>query len=333
MKRIKNCTISILLALGFSASAWALDSNDFSLEQFGMSLDQVKQAAVQGDPDAEYALGYMYYYGQGVPRDEHVARVWIGKAASQGQPQAVKALQMLTQNNNPLGTQGNQFKNPYATTAKAIATTGPTASQNTVPPAAIPGDPDNVTPPNIGPVAAAKNTNTNNNTPNLANNPAPATTTVSSADAANNPPAVVNLNSDTAAPVAVARATVPKHESLKKVERQRLTDENVAERHIKATTLSEKKLLSAPVHYYTVQLLGSHSKQEVSEFIQQNRLQGKAIYYESNFQGKPWYVLVYGIYPTDQAAEAALKQLPLAVQKLNPWVKSIGSVKAGIKTG
>ena len=33
--------------------------------------------AAQGDANAQYALGYMYYYGFGVIRDEHIALEWI----------------------------------------------------------------------------------------------------------------------------------------------------------------------------------------------------------------------------------------------------------------
>ena len=48
--------------------------------------------------------------------------------------------------------------------------------------------------------------------------------------------------------------------------------------------------------------------------------------------GKPWYVLTYGIYKTDQAAKEAIKTLPIVVQKQHPWVKPLAKVQEEIKT-
>ena len=48
-----------------------------------------KLAAASGhSPDAEYALGRIYFRGQGVPRDENLGLTWVIKAANDGQPGA-----------------------------------------------------------------------------------------------------------------------------------------------------------------------------------------------------------------------------------------------------
>lgn len=60
-----------------------------------LTLDQLQQAAQAGDPDAQYALGYMYYYGKGVPQDTHAALDWIKRASVQDQKQAVNAMSLL----------------------------------------------------------------------------------------------------------------------------------------------------------------------------------------------------------------------------------------------
>jgi DamX protein len=62
-----------------------------------LTFDQLQQAAEAGDPDAQYALGYMYYYGKKVPQNTAQAMNWIKRAAVQGQDQAVKALALLGQ--------------------------------------------------------------------------------------------------------------------------------------------------------------------------------------------------------------------------------------------
>jgi TPR repeat protein len=51
--------------------------------------------AKKGQPDAQYAIGYMFYYGQGVIENRKKAWVWINRAASAGQPDAVRALMIL----------------------------------------------------------------------------------------------------------------------------------------------------------------------------------------------------------------------------------------------
>lgn len=64
--------------------------------KYTLSYDQIKMAAESGDADAQYALGYMLYYGKaGATKDTNLAKMWIGKAASQKQPQAVKALALM----------------------------------------------------------------------------------------------------------------------------------------------------------------------------------------------------------------------------------------------
>jgi DamX protein len=61
-----------------------------------LSFDQIKVAAEHGDADAQYALGYMFYYGKGgAPKDSSLARMWIEKAAARKQSQAVKALALM----------------------------------------------------------------------------------------------------------------------------------------------------------------------------------------------------------------------------------------------
>ena len=53
--------------------------------------------AEQGDATAQYIVGYMYYYGQGVASNPALARVWIERAAEQGHNKARVALAQLDQ--------------------------------------------------------------------------------------------------------------------------------------------------------------------------------------------------------------------------------------------
>lgn len=51
--------------------------------------------ACNGNVVAQYALGYMYYYGFGVAQDTDVGYFWIKLSADQGYPPAVRALSTL----------------------------------------------------------------------------------------------------------------------------------------------------------------------------------------------------------------------------------------------
>ncbi len=75
-----------------SASACA---GNLYLEKYNCSLDDIQQAALIGNPDAQYALGYMYYNGVGTVKDEQTGELWIQRAAQQGQPLAQKAQSII----------------------------------------------------------------------------------------------------------------------------------------------------------------------------------------------------------------------------------------------
>ena len=76
MKRILLMTLVLVIT---GCSAQKNPTNNFNnanvtsacatnvyLKRYGCSAERVQQAAEQGDPDAQYALGYMYYYGIGI---------------------------------------------------------------------------------------------------------------------------------------------------------------------------------------------------------------------------------------------------------------------------
>jgi TPR repeat protein len=52
--------------------------------------------ACDGNADAQYAVGYMYYYGLGVTQDTDVGYFWIKRSADKHNPQAINALRMIT---------------------------------------------------------------------------------------------------------------------------------------------------------------------------------------------------------------------------------------------
>jgi TPR repeat protein len=77
------------------ASSTVCANNPF-LQRYQCSFTRIEQAARSGDPDAQYALGYLYYYGIGTTQDRQTGLVWIRKAAAQGQSVAQQALKTLS---------------------------------------------------------------------------------------------------------------------------------------------------------------------------------------------------------------------------------------------
>jgi len=67
----------------------------FKVQDYRRALVRLKPEAAKGQPDAQYAVGYMYYYGLGVVEDRKQALYWIRAAARAGQPDAIKASRLL----------------------------------------------------------------------------------------------------------------------------------------------------------------------------------------------------------------------------------------------
>ena len=69
----------------------------FRVQDYRHAFIRLKPEAERGQRDAQYAVGYMYYYGQGVIEDRKKACAWITKAAKAGQPEAIVALKKIKQ--------------------------------------------------------------------------------------------------------------------------------------------------------------------------------------------------------------------------------------------
>lgn len=74
---------------------------NFRAQNYRSAFIYLKPEALKGNPDAEYAVGYMYYYGQGVTENRKKAWFWINKAAAAGHPEAVAAAKILSAHNEP----------------------------------------------------------------------------------------------------------------------------------------------------------------------------------------------------------------------------------------
>lgn len=70
----------------------------FQVQDYRQAFIRLKPEADKGQADAQYAIGYMYYYGQGVVEDRKKAWYWITAAAKAGQADAQQAVKILGKN-------------------------------------------------------------------------------------------------------------------------------------------------------------------------------------------------------------------------------------------
>lgn len=69
--------------------------HSFKVQNYRAAFIRLMPEAKKGQPDAQYAVGYMYYYGQGVIENKEKALYWIRCAAKAGQTDAMAALKIL----------------------------------------------------------------------------------------------------------------------------------------------------------------------------------------------------------------------------------------------
>lgn len=80
--------------------------------------------------------------------------------------------------------------------------------------------------------------------------------------------------------------------------------------------------------HYVLQLYASYQRASAQQFIAANDLGSKARVLTTVRDNKTWYVVVYGPYGERSRAKAAIPGLPLAVQKLKPWVRPVSDLQA-----
>ena|SRR5436190_16317042 len=72
---------------------------DFENGYYLDAMHRLLPLACDGDPQAEYAVGYMFYYGYGVGQDTVIGCFWMQRAANKGYPPAIEAMKTAAINN------------------------------------------------------------------------------------------------------------------------------------------------------------------------------------------------------------------------------------------
>ncbi len=291
-----------------SASQSACETNIY-LRRYGCSLSRVEQAAESGDPDAEYALGYMYYYGINTVKDTQTAKLWIRRAAEQGQPLAQRANRMfegghkskrshhLQQPGRGGSSRGGSSRYQKQTHVDKLNSRVPEKSLNEH----LPGY------------------NANKSADKKHKSALDALKKPDEPSANNQPTSSQHQNNEKKSNETLpqSQSQAPKNSSLAGARR--------------ALSSTERQLMQVQPSAYTLQLMGSHNLPAIKSFVKRHHLQGKVRYYSALFQGRPWYMLIYGEYPNAADADVAARALPKSLRAMHPWVKSYRAVQQEIK--
>ena len=62
---------------------------------FDGAMEHFKDAADNGNPEAEFRIAKLYYFGRGTDENKREALVWMRKAAQHGNPQAMNETAMM----------------------------------------------------------------------------------------------------------------------------------------------------------------------------------------------------------------------------------------------
>lgn len=94
----------------------------------------------------------------------------------------------------------------------------------------------------------------------------------------------------------------------------------------------EKTLLSWSESDFTLQLVGLSSEKAARDFIAQQPNRKDLLLFKSLRQGKDWFVVVTGRYPSSASARQAAQQLPESQKKATPWSRDLKTIQKEIKS-
>ena len=90
-------------------------------------------------------------------------------------------------------------------------------------------------------------------------------------------------------------------------------------------------ILTQDASLFTVQMSASTEREVVEKFLQQNPLEPPNSVFSFDRDGTTWYALVHGLYPSIDAARAAVERLPPEALTNQPWIRAIGRIQRALR--
>jgi DamX protein len=79
--------------------------------------------------------------------------------------------------------------------------------------------------------------------------------------------------------------------------------------------------------------MGARDDALLLDFVERYHLleRNEIAYYQTTFQGRPWFQLLYGVYPSKRAAQSAADAFPPKIRKSSPWIRRLSGVQKAIR--
>ncbi len=92
----------------------------------------------------------------------------------------------------------------------------------------------------------------------------------------------------------------------------------------------EQALLAFSPDTYSLQIMSASGRESIEQFKREQPNESRLYLYQSRRNGKPWFVLLAGNYPTRAAARAAIAELPETQQFTGPWPRELEMIQREI---
>ncbi len=80
-----------------------------------------------------------------------------------------------------------------------------------------------------------------------------------------------------------------------------------------------------------MQLLGSRSEAAARAFIARHAGVADLGYFETTYEGQPWFVVTQGAYASRQAAQDGVGKLPAALRDSKPWPRAMADIQRALR--
>lgn len=254
--------------------------------------------AAKGCPDAEYAVGYMYYYGYGTVQDPETGIFWMRLAAVKCYPQAMQALYLIQHPGDCLHTDPRCFNlgpveesPPYIPKVEKLIQPHVVDQSPQLPPIVRHCKPVvHEFPPLMrhGIVAHAP---------------------------------IVGKSKVVEHPAGCEEESYPK--SNKPVSMVPLLHKKLSETMSPAAEPAQ----SSKQFACAIQLMGNYDLEKLKQERIRLGLQDSTTIGLTQHNNKNWYILLYGKFSSASEAKLAMASLPDSVSEMKPWIKHVDEVE------
>lgn len=78
---------------------------------------------------------------------------------------------------------------------------------------------------------------------------------------------------------------------------------------------------------FTMQLIGVHDRDKLNAVVQEFSEPNLVDIVETTYEGKPWFVLIYGQFDSKAEAQNAVGSLPKSFEKQTPWIRTFSAIR------